>query len=454
MDAESYYDILGIRPDADDEAVKQAYRERAKHFHPDRNPGDHAAELRFKLIGTAYDALKDAARRESYNEYLAFNDGREKSERRQWGRLFAVIALLLIGPSIVFFSVFSLDALSLFSDSERSAEAPKPSRQLKSAEGMDAVREAVRQQPPAAAPQPAVPQEAAPKREQVARTSAPAAPEPEKTQPAPLLPIQTAPTLPVPPEPPPSVTQTQPRQAPSVLPEARQPIARIDPFEGPMPGTPPNREDDRSAAARDPLPRAAQQPAAEPKSEGDAIASARLLARLKEPEGAQDQPAPGVAALPRQEGRGDTFYDCESCPLMAVGQGAEDTAGRSDVAVSMEEITVAEWNLCVRDGVCPPYPIEVNNTSSPVRGLTPLIARAYANWLSAVSGQEYRLLVSPPTTGKRSQNAENCDPNGGERSGFDWLEDGPRRDNCRPGASTEREPAAGFRVARKIRRQD
>jgi hypothetical protein len=220
-----------------------------------------------------------------------------------------------------------------------------------------------------------------------------------------------------------------------------------------MPGTPPNREDDRSAAARDPLPRAAQQPAAEPKSEGDAIASARLLARLKEPEGAQDQPAPAVAALPRQEGRGDTFYDCEACPLMAVGQGAEDTAGRSDVAVSMEEITVAEWNLCVRDGVCPPYPIEVNNTSSPVRGLTPLIARAYANWLSAVSGQEYRLLVSPPTTGRRSQNAENCDPNGGERSGFDWLEDSPRRGNCRPGASTEREPAAGFRVARKIRRQ-
>ena len=200
-------------PDADDEAVKQAYRERAKHFHPDRNPGDHAAELRFKLIGTAYDALKDAARREFYNEYLAFNDGREKSERRQWGRLFAVIALLLIGPSIVFFSVFSLDALSLFSDSERSADAPKPSRQLKSAEGMDAVREAVRQQPPAAAPQPAVPQETVPKREQVARTSAPAAPEPEKTQPAPLLPIQTAPTLPVPPAPPPSVTQTQPRRA-------------------------------------------------------------------------------------------------------------------------------------------------------------------------------------------------------------------------------------------------
>ncbi len=63
MAAENYYEVLGLRRGASDEDVKQAFRDLAKTLHPDRNPGDPEAERRFKLVTTAYEALKDDARR-------------------------------------------------------------------------------------------------------------------------------------------------------------------------------------------------------------------------------------------------------------------------------------------------------------------------------------------------------------------------------------------------------
>ena len=53
------YKVLGVRPDASDEEIKRAYRELAKKYHPDRNPGDAEAARRMQEINAAYDQIKN-----------------------------------------------------------------------------------------------------------------------------------------------------------------------------------------------------------------------------------------------------------------------------------------------------------------------------------------------------------------------------------------------------------
>jgi curved DNA-binding protein len=68
MEFKDYYTVLGVAPDADDQAIKQAYRKLARQHHPDVNPGDKQAEERFKEINEAYQALSDPERRRKYDE--------------------------------------------------------------------------------------------------------------------------------------------------------------------------------------------------------------------------------------------------------------------------------------------------------------------------------------------------------------------------------------------------
>lgn len=63
-----YYRILGIPKEADEEQIKQAYRRKAKQYHPDRNPGDPDAEARFKEVVEAYETLGDSGRRRAYDQ--------------------------------------------------------------------------------------------------------------------------------------------------------------------------------------------------------------------------------------------------------------------------------------------------------------------------------------------------------------------------------------------------
>ena len=72
-----FYETLGVSRSADEKELKAAYRKLAMQFHPDRNPGDHAAEVRFKEIGEAYDCLKDAQKRAAYDRFghAAFEHG-------------------------------------------------------------------------------------------------------------------------------------------------------------------------------------------------------------------------------------------------------------------------------------------------------------------------------------------------------------------------------------------
>ena len=61
-----YYEILGVTKDSSAEAIKKAYRKQARKHHPDVNPGDAAAEDRFKEIAEAYHVLGDEERRAAY----------------------------------------------------------------------------------------------------------------------------------------------------------------------------------------------------------------------------------------------------------------------------------------------------------------------------------------------------------------------------------------------------
>src|SRR5689334_6009945 len=68
MDFKDYYSTLGVAKTATDKEIKQAYRKLARKHHPDVNPGDKAAETRFKEINEAYEVLGDADKRRKYDE--------------------------------------------------------------------------------------------------------------------------------------------------------------------------------------------------------------------------------------------------------------------------------------------------------------------------------------------------------------------------------------------------
>lgn len=69
MDRRDYYEILGLGRGASDQELKSAYRQAALKFHPDRNPGDRAAEEKFKEAAEAYAVLSDPQRRAAYDRY-------------------------------------------------------------------------------------------------------------------------------------------------------------------------------------------------------------------------------------------------------------------------------------------------------------------------------------------------------------------------------------------------
>ena len=64
-----YYEVLGVSKDASTDDIKRAYRKSAMKYHPDRNPGDKAAEEKFKEVGEAYEVLSDPDKKARYDQY-------------------------------------------------------------------------------------------------------------------------------------------------------------------------------------------------------------------------------------------------------------------------------------------------------------------------------------------------------------------------------------------------
>ncbi len=69
MAQRDYYEILGLDKNADADAIKRAYRQLAKKYHPDLNPGDAEAERNFKEVNEAYSILSDAEKKAKYDQF-------------------------------------------------------------------------------------------------------------------------------------------------------------------------------------------------------------------------------------------------------------------------------------------------------------------------------------------------------------------------------------------------
>jgi len=82
VDLKAYYTELGVQPDADASAIREAYRRLAKKYHPDTNRGDKKAEERFKRITAAYRVLSDPAQRLAYH---GKEEIRQKAKRASRG---------------------------------------------------------------------------------------------------------------------------------------------------------------------------------------------------------------------------------------------------------------------------------------------------------------------------------------------------------------------------------
>ena len=101
----NYYAILGVPKEATIEEIKKAYRQLARQYHPDLNPGNKVAEEKFKDVGEAYEVLGDVGKRSQYDQFSQFwkQTGFPRwgsSESQRGDRLWAISRLQLICGSV------------------------------------------------------------------------------------------------------------------------------------------------------------------------------------------------------------------------------------------------------------------------------------------------------------------------------------------------------------------
>ena len=108
MSKRDYYEILGLNRDADAEELRKAYRKLAVKFHPDKNPGDKAAEENFKELSEAYEVLSDPQKRAAYDRYgrAAFDPRSRTGPAGGFHDPFDIFREVFGGTGSVFESIF------------------------------------------------------------------------------------------------------------------------------------------------------------------------------------------------------------------------------------------------------------------------------------------------------------------------------------------------------------
>jgi molecular chaperone DnaJ len=110
MSKRDYYEVLGVSKGASDEEIKKAYRKLAIKYHPDKNPGDKAAEEKFKELGEAYEVLSEPQKRAAYDQLG--HDAFDPRRRAQAGGGFGGFH----DPADIFREVFGGGAGSIFEE--------------------------------------------------------------------------------------------------------------------------------------------------------------------------------------------------------------------------------------------------------------------------------------------------------------------------------------------------
>ena len=81
-----YYEILGLKKSASAEEIRKAFRKLARKYHPDVNPGDKAAEEKFKAMSEANDVLSDPKKRKIYDQLGFYSDNIDPAAAEAYAR--------------------------------------------------------------------------------------------------------------------------------------------------------------------------------------------------------------------------------------------------------------------------------------------------------------------------------------------------------------------------------